>query len=134
MANMVAYFNYRSRMESGLLSTFHDDHFDGNYSKYDNNLDLWSDGNEYVKQCLVPSGVIIVCYIFSGMGLQLSETLHGILPIAANEEAPHFFETELEHRIPYRFGSENDGLTETIIEMDKDEEEVSYLSVDGWIT
>ncbi|CAD7083730.1 unnamed protein product [Hermetia illucens] len=94
-------------MESGLLSTFHDDHFDGNYSKYDNNLDLWSDGND-------------------GMGLQLSETLHGILPIAANEEAPHFFETELEHRIPYRFGSENDGLTETIIEMDKDEEE-GYL-------
>lgn len=54
-------------MDSRLLNVVYDDPFDGNYVKYDNDSEFWSSGSET-------------------MGMQLTETLHGILPIAPTED------------------------------------------------
>ncbi|XP_055904644.1 uncharacterized protein LOC129940359 [Eupeodes corollae] len=53
-------------MDSRLLNVFHSDQFDGNYVMFDTDNHFWSND----------SGT---------PGLQLAETLHGILPIAPNE-------------------------------------------------
>lgn len=57
-------------MDSGLLNVFHDEPFDDvNYVNCDeNDIDFWSSGSDT-------------------MGMQLAETLHGILPIAATDDA-----------------------------------------------
>ncbi|KAI9584251.1 hypothetical protein GQX74_006146 [Glossina fuscipes] len=54
-------------MDSRLLNVIYDDPFDGNYASYSNETDFWSSGSDT-------------------MGLQLTETLHGILPIAPTED------------------------------------------------
>uniref|UniRef100_A0A1A9WTS5 RRM domain-containing protein n=1 Tax=Glossina brevipalpis TaxID=37001 RepID=A0A1A9WTS5_9MUSC len=54
-------------MDSRLLNVIYDDPFDGNYANYSNETDFWSSGSDT-------------------MGLQLTETLHGILPIAPTED------------------------------------------------
>ncbi|XP_037814735.1 myb-like protein O [Lucilia sericata] len=55
-------------MDSRLLNVVYDDPFDGNYAKYDDNdAEFWSSGSET-------------------MGMQLTETLNGILPIAPTED------------------------------------------------
>ncbi|KAM7362236.1 PGC-1 family member spargel [Cochliomyia hominivorax] len=54
-------------MDSRLLNVVYDDPFDGNYVKYDNDTEFWSSGSET-------------------MGMQLTETLNGILPIAPTED------------------------------------------------
>ncbi|XP_013116660.1 uncharacterized protein LOC106094035 [Stomoxys calcitrans] len=54
-------------MDSRLLNVVYDDPFDGNYSKYDNDAEFWSSGSDT-------------------MGMQLTETLHGILPIAPTDD------------------------------------------------
>ncbi|XP_055840949.1 uncharacterized protein LOC129908483 [Episyrphus balteatus] len=55
-------------MDSRLLNAFHDDPFDGNYVKYDTDTHFWSNDS-------------------GSLGLQLAETLHGILPIAPTDVA-----------------------------------------------
>ncbi|XP_073816253.1 PGC-1 family member spargel [Musca autumnalis] len=54
-------------MDSRLLNVVYDDPFDGNFTKYDNDTDFWSSGSDT-------------------MGMQLTETLHGILPIAPTDD------------------------------------------------
>ncbi|XP_075147498.1 PGC-1 family member spargel, partial [Haematobia irritans] len=54
-------------MDSRLLNVVYDDPFDGNYTKYDNDTEFWSSGSDT-------------------MGMQLTETLHGILPIAPTDD------------------------------------------------
>ncbi|XP_061395092.1 uncharacterized protein LOC133330703 [Musca vetustissima] len=55
-------------MDSRLLNVVYDDPFDGNFTKYDNDTDFWSSGAS------------------DTMGMQLTETLHGILPIAPTDD------------------------------------------------
>ncbi|XP_065371977.1 uncharacterized protein srl [Calliphora vicina] len=54
-------------MDSRLMNVVYDDPFDGNYVKYDNDSEFWSSGSET-------------------MGMQLTETLNGILPISATDD------------------------------------------------
>ncbi|XP_064552563.1 uncharacterized protein srl [Drosophila montana] len=66
-------------MDSRMLNVFHEDHYEGNFVKYDPEPSFWSANDD----------------------LQLTDTLNGILPIAPTDEtllSPNEAEEQLQHR------------------------------------